>query len=490
MIRISYDSKKGVGIIETEQSELFQEIREHFSVKNESAKFLRRYGRFVPPRTYAITPTGRFEPGLFFEIKKFLLQKQYVGKTDIASEFYNTVVPATNTWHKVSNYTNKPFTLKLPLRDYQHEIVQRGLEIGRGTIILATAGGKTLTAATLLSNIYTCTKNNFKCLFIVPDRGLVEQTTQDFIDYGVPFTVSKWTGDDQLDLSADVVVANLGILQSKNTDLTWIENVSVLFVDEVHKIRKGNEINKLFKLVKTPHRFGLTGTMPEDNLDQWNIIGKIGPIIYEKHSKDLRDDNYIAGANIQVIKLIHKNRLINLPTNKNNVAENYRKEIEYLIKSPFRNNCITKLTTQLNNNSLVMVDYIEHGEILYKQIQQENKDKQVFFIRGEVEVSEREKIRQLIEEHSNIVVVAISKIFSTGINIKNLHYIIFACGGKAKIKIVQSIGRGLRLHKNKDKLIIFDIADNYKYSLAHLEKRLALYEKEHIKFGIKEIQEI
>jgi superfamily II DNA or RNA helicase len=88
-----------------------------------------------------------------------------------------------------------------------------------------------------------------------------------------------------------------------------------------------------------------------------------------------------------------------------------------------------------------------------------------------------------------VVVVAISKIFSTGINIKNLHYIIFSCGGKAKIKIIQSIGRGLRLHKDKDKLIIFDIADEFKYSTAHMEKRIALYEKEKIKYSIKEVNE-
>lgn len=488
MIRFSYDSKKDVGIIETDVSELLSEIREYFSVKNENARFMRRYGRFVPPRTYAITPTGRFEPGMLFEIRKYLISKQYVGNVEISQDLYNVTAPASTKWHTSPYFTYSPHTLKIELRDYQREIVKRGLEIGRGTIILATAGGKTLTAASLLSNIFSCTQKGFKCLFIVPDRGLVEQTTQDFIDYGVPFTVSKWTGDDKLNLNADVIVANLGILQSKNTDLTWLSSISVLFVDEVHKIRKGNEINKLFKLIKTPHRYGLTGTMPEDNLDQWNIIGKIGPIIYEKHSKDLRADNYIAGADIQILKLLHKGRIVHSNTTSN-VAENYRHEIETLIKSEFRNNIISKLTSQLNNNSLVLVDFIEHGELLYKQIKRENPAKQVFFIRGEVEVAERERIRQLIEENDNVIVVAISKIFSTGINIKNLHYIIFACGGKAKIKIVQSIGRGLRLHKNKNKLIIFDIADNYKYSINHLEKRMQLYEKEHIKFAIKEIQE-
>lgn len=117
-------------------------------------------------------------------------------------------------------------------------------------------------------------------------------------------------------------------------------------------------------------------------------------------------------------------------------------------------------------------------------------NKQIYFIRGEVEITERERIRSLIENRTDVVVVAISKIFSTGINIKNLHYIIFACGGKAKIKIVQSIGRGLRLHKDKDKLIIFDIADDLKYSDIHMHKRITLYEKEKINYSIKKIEEI
>ena len=132
------------------------------------------------------------------------------------------------------------------LRDYQEEIVVKSLNTGRGTIVLATAGGKTLTSATILSNIFL-SNPRFKCLFIVPDLGLVQQTSADFLSYNVPFTISKWTGSHELDRSANVVVANIGILQSKNSDTSWLSEIDVLFVDEVHKVRKGNEINKLFK---------------------------------------------------------------------------------------------------------------------------------------------------------------------------------------------------------------------------------------------------
>lgn len=257
-----------------------------------------------------------------------------------------------------------------------------------------------------------------------------------------------------------------------------------ILVSNCHRLRKGNKINDILKKIKTPFRFGFTGTMPEEKLDQWNILGKIGPIIYEKNSFNLRQDNYVSNVQIQILNLIHKSY-----PHKEEGVNAYRQEVEYLITSKFRNDIIAKLSAKLQQNTLIMVDYIQHGEILFELIQKTLPDKQCFFIRGEVDITERERVRQLMESNSDVVVVAISKIFSTGVNIKNLHYIIFACGGKAKIKIVQSIGRGLRLHKDKNKLIIFDIADNLRYSAAHSQKRQALYEKEHITFAYKEIKE-
>ena len=116
-------------------------------------------------------------------------------------------------------------------------------------------------------------------------------------------------------------------------------------------------------------------------------------------------------------------------------------------------------------------------------------NEKIFFIRGEVEVEERERIKSIIEADNDVVVVAISKIFSTGINVKNLHYIVFAGGGKAKIKTVQSIGRGLRLHINKDKLIIFDISDQLYYGIQHTSKRKQIYEKEKIQYNTTDIHE-
>lgn len=487
MIEINFDAKKRLGIL---SGELFEEIREHFSVKNESAAFMRRYGRFIPQRTYAITPTGRFEPGLFVEIKKFLTTNQHTGDMSVHDDFIKEIMPAKDRWLKKSDFNYDEAKLALSLRDYQKEIVDKALKLGRGTIVLATAGGKTLTAASLLTKIYQSIPK-FKCLYIVPDLSLAEQTSKDFSSYGVPFCTVKWTGSNPIEdkhSNCNVIVANLGILQSKNSDIKWIEDIDILIIDEVHKLRKGNEVNKLLKKIKTPVRFGFTGTMPENLLDQWNIIGKIGPVIYEKSSYQLRLENFVSNASAIVCNLYYKEKP-EYPETNFNATDKYRVETEFLIKNKFRNEFISKVISKINKNILILIDYIEHGQILYKTLTNNLKDKDVYFIRGEVDIEEREKIRNLMEISDNMVVVAISKIFSTGINIKNLHYIVFAGGGKAKIKILQSIGRGLRLHKDKDKLIIIDIADSLLYGEQHFLKRKALYEKENISFQIKEIKE-
>lgn len=485
MISIELDKKKNKAIL---SGDYFNEIRENFSVKNKAAVFLRKYSRYIPARTYAITPTGRFDPCLTVEIQKYILEKQYPSQLQISDEIKKIIIPSKFTWKTNSNFSNNLLPLSLELRDYQEDIVKTCLNAGRGTVVLATAGGKTLVMASLLSSVYKMYGEKFKCLVIVPDRGLAEQTYNDFYTYKVPFTHSKWTGDDKLNLTTNVIISNLGILQSKNSNLTWAENIDMLVVDEVHKIRKGNEVNKIITLIKTCNKFGFTGTLPEDKEDQWNIVGKIGPIIYEKNSFELRSESYVSNVKVQMLNLFYNN-VPRRSTNNFNPTDFYKKELDFIIENKFRNSLISKLISKLDNNSLILVDFIKHGEILFDILSKNCLDKKVFFIRGDVEVEEREKIKTIIEKENNVVIIAISKIFSTGINVKNLHYIIFAGGGKAKIKTVQSIGRGLRLHINKDKLIIFDISDQLYYGAQHTNKRKQIYEKEKINYTARDFTE-
>lgn len=461
----------------------FEEIREHFSVHNDAAKYARYKNRFAPSRKYVITPQGRFDPGLYHDIRQFIRTNSPDTRIHIKDSLRRVVYPA---YKEVYN-SERP-QLSLDLRDYQKEIVDVCLKIGRGVTVLATAGGKTLTIASLIQSVYEHNKT-LKCLIIVPDLGLVNQTNSDFNEYAVTFLHSKWTGSDKLNMGSNVIIANMGIIQSDKSDVSWIQDIDLLIIDEVHKLRRDNKINNVIKKIRTPHKYGFTGTMPEQVIDQWNIIGKIGPVLYEKNSFQLRQQDYVANVKVQVLKIVYKDKPPVFPNDRYDPTAKFRREYEFLSKHKFRNNILSKLSEKFDNNSLIMIDRIDHGEELYGILKSNCKNKQVFFIRGEVEVEERERVRKLMENAKDVVCIAISKIFSTGINIKNLHYIVFAGGGKAKVKIIQSIGRGLRLHKDKKGVIIIDMADTLHYSYQHYKKRLKLYKDEKIKYGIKKIEE-
>ena len=487
MVKFELEKNKKTGII---SGDFFDEIREHFSAKNDGARFARMRGRFIPSRTYAITPGGRFDPCLFYDITKYLLHNNHCNKEDIIAtpEFIQHIRPV-HCYNNSIHFTEEPYNnLSLELRDYQKDIVRKCIQSGRGVVVLATAGGKTLIIASLLSNFFIF-KKNFKCLLIVPDLGLVTQTYSDFKNYNVPFLSTKWTGSEEPNFSANVVIANLGILQSEKTDLSWVESVDMIIFDEVHKARRGNKVNNILKNLKTQIRFGFTGTMPEEKLDQWNVIGKIGPVIYEKNSFSLRQDKFISNVEANVIELNYKTQPKNFVEIKN-PSEKYRAELEFLFDNSFRNNTIFSIANNAPNNVLILIDYIKHGEILHSVLSERCRNKKVFFIRGEVEVQDREKVKELMENSNNIVCIAISKIFSTGINIKNLHFIVFAGGGKAKVKTIQSIGRGLRLHNNKDKLYLIDLADQFTYGKRHQLKRQTLYEQENIPYKNKKVTEV
>lgn len=474
-IKFTLDKSGQKGVM---SGDMFEDIRETFSVNNDAAKFMRYRSRFAPSRKYAITPGGKFDIGMYYEIKKYLVSQSVTGNILVEDSFRDIATPKYNI--------NQISRLNLELRGYQQKIVDMCLKIGRGVCVLATAGGKTLTIASLIQSVFE-TNKSMKCLLIVPDLGLVNQTHSDFKEYGVSFLHSKWTGNDSLNLGSNVIIANMGILQSAKSDVSWTSHVDMVIVDEVHKLRKTNKINKVLRGIRTPHRFGFTGTMPEEKIDQWNIIGLIGPILFEKNSYQLRQDDYISPVVAQVLKLEYASQ----PEKgkKGDPTDGYRKEHDFIIESTFRNNIISKLSNNFSNNALILIDYIRHGEELYDRIKKECPDKIVYFIQGEVEVSQRDTIKKIIEDKNNVVCIAISKIFSTGVNIKNLHYIVFAGGGKAKIKILQSIGRGLRKHESKDKLTIVDIADQLKYGYQHMVKRMTFYKKEKINYGIKKITE-
>jgi len=478
-VLFDYDPGRKKGIV---VSDYLPNLREHFSVEDKNQAFKRRYsvGYRPPTRIYAITPQGRFAPKLVHEIWTHLKSLDIPFEIDFTEAF----VKASH-----SPALDKPYThsLKFPLRDYQEEAVTIALDRRGGIILLPTSAGKTLVMASLYSAIQQ--NKPHKTLILVPDIQLVQQTHGDFIEYGINKNeITKWTGSNEPSLDANVIVANAQILLSKKQDLSLLKDVEVLIVDEVHKLKSGNEINKIINKIPAVHTYGLTGTLPDTPVDRWNITGLIGPVIYSKKSIDLREQKYITDVLVKVLKISYSNLPTFTKPSMSSPTAGYEEEIQFLQTNKFRNDVITRLVNGVSNNILIMVDRIAHGEELLRVLST-NTTKQVYFVHGDVEVEEREKIRQLMESTDNVVCVAISKIFSTGINIKNLHYIVFAAIGKAKIKIIQSIGRSLRLHANKKQAVIFDMGDCLRYGSAHLNERLELYDKESINYETLDINE-
>lgn len=454
-------------------------VRDVFKVKNPNPKAT-VYSKYL----YPITPAGKFDIGLYPIIKEKIesLNEGY-SFSELQTDFSEFVTPTLGDY-EIQNIDGFNYY------DYQKEAIEKMLKNGRGIINLPTAAGKGLVMAgfskTVLFNY-----DDYKILIMVPNIGLLKQLYDEFVnDYGIS-DITKWSGNNSPDLSKNILISNSQILLSDvDSSISLLKEYDCVLVDECHKLKKKNSINSFIDGLKTPNRFGLTGTIPKEELDAWNVLGKLGPIIISKKSYDLRRDiGSISNVEVRVLKFNHKNKPKKYKPSVNEQYKptgQYENEIEFIYGNDWRNNTIVEISNKLNGNVLILVDRISHGESLKELFSESSKES--YFIHGEVPVEERAIIQNKMESQDNIVCIAMSEIFSTGISIKNLKYCVFMCIGKAYTRVLQSIGRTLRKHENKEKSVIFDITDNTKYSSDHFKSRLNFYAEEKINYEIKEIR--
>ena len=336
VVEFQYESKrKEVKIV----SEFLNNIKEHFSVKNPGARF-NRYQRFLPQRIYAITNAGYCGIGLVPEIVTYLNSQTIPFEIKFNQE-YSDILQQTHILTPSSELSVKKLKSTFELRDYQQLAVNEALDYGYGVIELATGGGKTLIIANLVYAALHEIDLTKKILIIVPDLGLVSQTYKDFISYNFPIEiVSKWTGDTELDPNARVIIANMGILQSKQSDITWFNKIGLLVIDECHKLRRGNKLCKLIDKIPTLRRIGFTGTLPENDIDIWNINNYIGPVIFKKTTTELREaagGEYIANA--QAIAL-HIEYGVKPDYTAVAASQRYLTELDFIHINKFRNDVI------------------------------------------------------------------------------------------------------------------------------------------------------
>jgi superfamily II DNA or RNA helicase len=463
-----------------ESPETLSYIRRVFSVPNPNPK-ASAYSKTL----HAILPNGRFDIGLYFDIRKEIEKKYPDANIVETSEFKEAIYPYfLNTIPVIID--------GIDYYDYQAESISIMLSSGRGVIKLPTGSGKSIVVGGFVRTILD-ENPDLKITCMVPNIGLLNQLYKEFTEVCGINSVTRWSGKHVPDLDASVLICNNQILvvDPKNTH-KLIGDRDVIIIDECHKIKKGGKINSVIHDFSSNNIYGLTGTIPKEMIDAWNIIGKIGPIIYSKSSSEIRTSaQSIAPVEVKVLKLIHNKRPKKYKAKKFEAfapTGQYNNEIDFLYESPWRNQFISDIATKLKGNVLILVDKLDHGRRL-KDILGQSTNKTVEWIYGDLPVEDRQDIQDRMEVNDDIACIAMAQIFSTGISIKNLKYIVFVCIGKSFTLVVQSIGRSLRLHENKSKSIIFDISDNTTYSENHLEERLKFYIEEEINYEIRQIKE-
>ena len=368
-------------------------------------------------------------------------------------------------------------------REYQIEGVYDALRHNRKLLISPTASGKSLMIYSIVRYFVENKKNT---LIVVPTTSLVEQMYKDFADYGwdVGSYCHKIYAGRERETDSQVIITTWQSIYK--LPRKYFERFSVVVGDEAHQFKSKSLISIMTKLADAKYRYGFTGTLDGTQTHKWVLEGLFGPSYKIIKTDELMKKGHLAKLDINVLLLKH-------PPNK---FETFEDEVKYIIGHTRRNNFIKNLALDLKGNTLILYARVEgHGVPLYELINNNNtiENRNVFFIHGGVDTQDREKVREITEQENNAIIVASYGTFSTGINIKNLHNVIFASPSKSRIRNLQSIGRVLRKGNKKTKATLYDIADDisYKsrrnYTLNHLIERIKVYNEENFNYDIVNI---
>jgi len=367
-------------------------------------------------------------------------------------------------------------------RDYQWVAYLYALNRKRGIVLSPTASGKSLII--YMISRWLLERGKKRGLLIVPTTSLVEQMYTDFKEYGwdVEKNCQRIYEGFTSDAYAPLCISTWQSIY--NLPKKYFAQFDFVIGDEAHQFKADSLKHIMEELVNCDYRIGTTGTLDGSKVHKLVLEGLFGPVQRVASTKELQDKGYLAELDIKCLVLKHPE----LPTSMKSMS--YPDEIAYLCASESRNRFITNLAESLNGNTLILYNYVDkHGRILYEQINERLLNRKVHFIHGLVETEDREIVRKLTEDETDSVIVASYGTFSTGINIKHLHNVIFASPTKSQIRTLQSIGRGLRLGDKKQKCTLYDIVDDLRYgnyvnfALRHYEERIRIYNDE--KFNIK-----
>ena len=458
-----------------------RELSEFFTFEVPNAKFMPSVrNRLWDGKIRLFSPgTGKIYFGLLPYVKEFLKEQGY--KVIYDSDFSKRNLDKSVTTKFVRSLQKKKFKA----RDYQIDAIHNILESNRGLIVSPTGSGKSFIIYAL-TRYYIEKLDHQKVLIIVPTTGLVEQMYGDFSDYGWfpdEHCHKLYAGSDK-NTSKDVVISTWQSIYK--LDKNYFSQFGAVFVDECHLAKAKSLTGIMTKMHDCKYRIGTTGTLDGSEIHQLVLEG-----LFDKHhivttTAKLIKRKFLSNLHIKCLLLNH--------TKENRFRRTYQEEMDYLSKSPARNNFICKLALTQDGNTLILAQYINQLQTLTLALKDHTKDRKVFFVYGATEAIERDNIRGIVEEEENAIIVASYGVFSMGINIKRLHNIIFGSPYKSQIKVLQSIGRGMRLTEDKTECNLFDIADDMSYNkrsnytLKHLEERVRIYSSQEFDYEIVPIK--
>lgn len=445
-----------------------------------------------------------YVPG--FQFTPAYKSRMWDGKIRLADlrnfTIYHGLVPYIETFCKERNYTleidsdvnstenysvveAEQFisTLNIPLevRDYQLKSFVHAVRNKRILLLSPTASGKSLIIYLILRHLQL---ENKKGLLIVPTTSLVEQMYKDFADYGYDsdqYCHRQYSGKEKHTNMFLTITTWQSIYKN---DKEYFEQFDFVLGDEAHQFKAKSLTTILTGCSNASYRIGTTGTLDGTQTHKLVLEGLFGPVYKATSTAELMEKGQLAAFKIKCLILKYDESIC-----KQARDWDYQSEIDYIVKSKPRNEFIKNLVLSLKGNTLVLFQFVEkHGKELHALIKEHAKNRHVFFVFGGTDVEVRESVRAITEKEKDAIIVASYGTFSTGVNIRNLHNIIFASPSKSRIRNLQSIGRGLRLGDDKEEATLFDIADDFRvgkytnYSLHHFVERVKIYDDEKFKY--------
>ena len=418
--------------------------------------------------------TGLTYAGLVQNISKFAKSRNY--EVEVDPDLIHTYQITDDLVNSFLEYCK----LKITPRDYQIEAFRHAVSKNRAVFLSPTASGKSLI-------IYLITRYyNEKTLIVVPTTSLVSQLATDFAEYGFDSgskVHSIYAGQDKQTDKPITISTWQSIFKMPRP---WFDQFKLVIGDEAHQFKAKSLTSIMEKLYECPYRFGFTGTLDGSLTNETTLEGLFGPVEKVTTTSKLMEQGHVAELKIKNLILQYKPEI-----RKQCKDYDYQTEIDFLVRYEPRNRFITNLASSLKGNSLVLYQFVDkHGKVLYDMISKKNTDRKIFYIHGGVDAEDREEVRAIVEKENDAIIVASYGTFSTGINIRNLHNVVFASPTKSRIRTLQSIGRGLRTTEGKDNVTIYDIADDLKYkthtnfTLQHLVERLEIYNSENFNYKI------